>query len=97
MRKLEGKIALITGASRGIGRSIAHAFAREGARLFLVGHVDQHALEEASRLAREAGAPLATPKARAAMSDAGGRRRFCGDAAVAELSAPQMLMHHAAG
>ena len=58
MRKLEGKIALITGASRGIGRSIAHAFAREGARLFLVGHVDQHALEEASRLAREAGADV---------------------------------------
>ena len=58
MRKLEGKIALITGASRGIGRSVARAFAREGAQLFLVGHVDQHALEDASRLAREAGADV---------------------------------------
>src|ERR1039458_10315808 len=58
MRKLEGKIALITGASRGIGRSVALAFAREGARLFLVGHVDQHALEDTSRLAREAGADV---------------------------------------
>lgn len=56
MRKLEGKIALITGASRGIGRSVAQAFAREGAHLFLVGHVDQHALEDAARLARETGA-----------------------------------------
>jgi NADP-dependent 3-hydroxy acid dehydrogenase YdfG len=36
MRKLEGKIALIPGASCGIGCSVAHAFAREGARLFLV-------------------------------------------------------------
>jgi len=58
MGKLKGKIALITGASRGIGRSVAHAFAREGAHLFLVGHVDQHALEDASRLARETGADV---------------------------------------
>jgi len=58
MRKLEGKIALITGASRGIGRSLAQAFAREGAQLFLVGHVDEHALEDASRLARETGADV---------------------------------------
>ena len=58
MRKLEGKIVLITGASRGIGRSVAEAFAREGARLFLVGHVDQHALDEASQRAREIGADV---------------------------------------
>ncbi len=58
VRKLEGKVALITGASRGIGRSVAQIFAREGAGLFLVGHVDQRALDESSRLAREAGAEV---------------------------------------
>src|ERR1700691_5705824 len=42
---IEGKLALITGASRNIGRGIALALAGEGARLILVAR-GREALEE---------------------------------------------------
>ncbi|OXM46098.1 SDR family NAD(P)-dependent oxidoreductase [Amycolatopsis alba] len=44
-RVLEGKVALITGATGGIGRATADLFAREGARL-IVTDIDRHALDE---------------------------------------------------
>ena len=45
MGELSGKVVVITGASRGIGRAIATRFAREGARLGLIAR-DQAALAE---------------------------------------------------
>jgi 3-oxoacyl-[acyl-carrier protein] reductase len=53
----QGKTALVTGASRGIGRAIAVALARGGARLALNYAGNQAAAEEAQRLCREAGSP----------------------------------------
>lgn len=37
MGRLQGKVAVITGANSGIGLAAAHRFAAEGARVFLVG------------------------------------------------------------
>jgi len=56
--KLDGKIALVTGASRSIGRTIALAFAREGADVAVnyVQHADaaQGAVREIQALGRRA-------------------------------------------
>ena len=53
--RLEGKTALITGASRNIGREIALTFAREGADLILNTRINQTDLDEVTSECREMG------------------------------------------
>ena len=53
---LQNKVAIVTGASRGIGRAIAETFVREGARVVICGRKAE-TLEE---VAREMG-PAVTP------------------------------------
>ena len=53
--RLEGKTALITGASRNIGREVALTFAREGADLILNTRASQSELDEVAGKCRELG------------------------------------------
>lgn len=55
MGQLDGKVAIVTGAAVGIGRGIAVAFGREGARVVVNYSKSRQEAEETARLVQEAG------------------------------------------
>ena len=75
-RKLEGRVAWITGAGRGLGRAIALAYAEAGAELFLTARTADE-LEETAKAAQARGADVdwctADVRSKAAVEAAHGR------------------------
>jgi NAD(P)-dependent dehydrogenase (short-subunit alcohol dehydrogenase family) len=62
--RLAGKVAIVTGASRGIGRAIAEAYAREGASVVICGR-SQDTLAEVAREIGHGAMPVACHVGRA--------------------------------
>ena len=91
--RLEGKTALITGASRNIGREMAITFAREGANLALSSLQSPQELEEVAAECRELGAETYT--ATADISDGDQCRQLVTDSLEA-LGSIDVLVSNAA-
>jgi NAD(P)-dependent dehydrogenase (short-subunit alcohol dehydrogenase family) len=89
---LEGKRAIVTGASRGIGAAIAERFARNGAKVALVSRRQESLLQVAERLGRLRASSLVLP---ANMSDPEGVARIV-PAVVATWGGVDVLVNNAA-
>lgn len=91
MQRLAGKVALITGASGGVGLGIAHAFATEGASVLITSR-DEGRLSKAVRLIEQRGGRVA-----GIAGDAGQRdnARRAVDTAVERFGSLEILVNNA--
>lgn len=93
MKRFQGQVALITGASRGIGRAIAELFSREGADIVLNYLRNEEAAHETEKLLKAQGsrvfkvqANVGNPKEAEALVEAAGK----------EFGKIHILVHNAA-
>lgn len=59
---LQGRTALVTGGSRGIGRMIAQGFVAQGAKVYISGRNAQACVETAEALSSDGGQCIALPQ-----------------------------------
>jgi NAD(P)-dependent dehydrogenase (short-subunit alcohol dehydrogenase family) len=91
MGRLEGKIAIVTGANAGIGAATAELFAREGAAVVLVARRAEKLAEVATRIKEAGGTTLVVPADVTRVADC--RRVF--DETVARLGKADVLVNNA--
>lgn len=91
MGRLEGKIAIVTGASSGIGLAIARALGKEGAAVLLTGRT-KAPMDEAAKEITSAGGKAAVRQADVRDEKA---VREVVDAAVAEFGALDIMVNNA--
>lgn len=61
VKQLQGKVAIVTGASSGIGRGIAEMFAAEGAKTVLAARRKEQLDEIVAEIAKKGGTAIAAP------------------------------------
>ena len=88
--ELKGKTAVISGGSKGIGRAVAQALAKEGAHLFLVAR-GAEALDHTAKAIKAASGVAVTPVVADVSTEAGRETIF------AACSSPDILLTNAAG
>ncbi|HEY9414159.1 MAG TPA: SDR family oxidoreductase [Pseudonocardia sp.] len=91
MGKLDGKVALVTGSGRGIGRSIAEKFAAEGAKV-VVNDLDAEPAKEAVAAIESAGGSAVA--CAGSVTEAGFAERFV-QTAVDEFGGVDIIVNNA--
>jgi NAD(P)-dependent dehydrogenase (short-subunit alcohol dehydrogenase family) len=92
--KLDGKVALVTGGTRGIGAATAIALARQGADVAIVGRRDDQKAHETKATVEKLGRRCAMIVADCAKPEDNAR---CVDETVSQLSRIDVLVHSAGG